>query len=85
VQIPGASSLYGTTEQGGAYGYGTVFKVDPKTGAESVVYSFCSGGGTCADGAYPWAGSLINVSGTLYGTTSSGGKIGVGTVFKIVP
>jgi hypothetical protein len=43
-----------------------------------------------ADGAFP-DGALINVNGTLYGTTSQGGgtgrydNFGCGTVFKITP
>jgi uncharacterized repeat protein (TIGR03803 family) len=71
--------LYGTTEHGGTFGYGTVFKVDPATGIETVVYSFAGG----KDAEYP--SSLINVQGTLYGTTSSGGTVGDGTVFTINP
>ncbi len=53
--------------------------------SESVVYSFCSQGGTvCTDGAYPYAG-LIDVKGTLYGRTSVGGTGNGGTVFKVTP
>jgi len=78
--------LYGTTEWGGKYGYGTVFSLDLKTGKETVLYSFCSQQ-NCADGAIPYAG-LTNVKGTLYGTTEWGGagccNTG-GTVFSIVP
>lgn len=79
--------LYGTTPIGGAsataslYGNGTVFKVDPRTGAETVVYSFGRSG---TDGARPYAG-LIDVGGTLYGTTSEGGTDNSGTVFSINP
>ena len=75
--------LYGTTYQGGANGWGTVFSIDLKTGKETVVYSFCSRQ-NCADGSLPSAG-LINVNGTLYGTTNEGGARGQGTVFSIVP
>ncbi len=78
-------TLYGTTYDGGANSYGTVFSVEPTTGAETVVYSFCSQGGTnCTDGDYPYAG-LINVGGTLYGTTYNGGANGYGTVFSVNP
>lgn len=72
-------TLYGTTSQGGASNDGTVFSVDPKTGKEKVLYSFKGG----SDGASPYAG-LIDVNGTLYGTTSAGGN-GYGTVFSIMP
>jgi len=62
--------LYGTTEFGGTYDNGTVFSVNPNTGAETVLHSFGSG----ADGEYPIA-SLIDVKGTLYGTTEEGGTV----------
>ena len=73
--------LYGTTDEGGAYGAGTVFSVNPTTGAETVLHSFGSG----TDGVGPVA-SLINVKGTLYGTTAGGGPYGQnGTVFSVNP
>jgi len=97
IEVNGA--LYGTTSVGGAnedcvgFGCGTVFSVDPATGAETVVYSFCRLR-NCKDGAGPSAG-LINVNGTLYGTTEGGGSdtrcsdpqgyAGCGTVFSIDP
>jgi uncharacterized repeat protein (TIGR03803 family) len=75
--------LYGTTQEGGAFGEGIVFSLDPATGAETVLYSFCSHQ-NCADGATPLA-SLIDVEGTLYGTTFAGGAYGYGTVFFFDP
>lgn len=75
--------LYGTTESGGTYHGGTVFRITT-SGKEKVVHSF--GNGT--DGADPQAG-LIDVQGTLYGTTESGGAYcphgGCGTVFSVTP
>ena len=38
--------------------------------------------GLGTDGCYPLA-ALVNVGGTLYGTTYSGGMYGVGTAFSI--
>jgi len=87
-------TLYGTTVDGGGTGCGnydscgTVFSIDPNTGAETVLYSFCSQQ-NCADGANPLA-SVIDVNGTLYGTTLIGGATGCGsggcgTVFSIDP
>jgi len=76
-------ALYGTTSGGGnSYG-GTVFSIDPGTGAETVVYSFCSRQ-NCSDGKSPKAG-LIDVKGTLYGTTSFGGSEDAGAVFSLDP
>jgi uncharacterized repeat protein (TIGR03803 family) len=73
-------SLFGTTTWGGKHVRGTVFSIDPTTGAETVVYSFCRRL-HCADGAGPGA-DLLNVKGTLYGTTNGGGDYGHGTVFS---
>ena len=82
-------TLYGTTEYGGAHGAGTVFAFRLKTGAETVLYSFCRKQRGCADGAYPYAG-VIDVNGVLYGTTEFGGgagceQSGCGTVFSLDP
>jgi uncharacterized repeat protein (TIGR03803 family) len=84
IEVKG--TLYGTTQSGGntgcgSYGCGTVFSIDPNTGAEKVIYAFCSQR-NCTDGEYPSAG-LINVKGSLYGTTSNGGAYGLGTVFVL--
>lgn len=70
-------TLYGTTPNGGAYNQGTVFAVRADTGKETVLYSFCSQQ-DCADGAEPVA-NLIDVTGTLVGTTLIGGNAGCGT------
>jgi uncharacterized repeat protein (TIGR03803 family) len=71
-------TLYGTTSQGGAaHNAGTVFSITP-SGTEQVLHSFDYAG---TGGAAPVA-SLIDVDGTLYGTTSAGGH-GSGTVFSI--
>jgi len=72
--------LYGTTHSGGANDAGTVFSVTP-SGKETVLYSF---GNSSGDGESPEAG-LIEVNGTLYGTTNGGGANGDGTVFALKP
>ncbi len=79
--------LYGTTMEGGGqlrsacgvYGCGTVFSVT-RGGTEKVLHAFGKG----SDGNSP-LGGLINVDGTLYGTTNGGGASGYGTVFSITP
>jgi uncharacterized repeat protein (TIGR03803 family) len=40
--LDSSGNLYGTTRNGGAYGYGTVYKVT-STGTETVLYSFAGG------------------------------------------
>lgn len=72
--------LYGTTVSGGAYGYGTVFKVDT-AGNLTVLHSFSGG----QDGAGPYGRLLQGTDGNFYGTTSVGGASGYGTIFRIDP
>ncbi len=87
-------TLYGVAGQGGSYGlptggYGTVFSISP-TGTEKVVYSFGASGSYDASEPSP-ASRLLDVNGTLYGTTLYGGKTanppfqGAGTVYRISP
>src|ERR1039457_7162893 len=59
-----AGNLYGTTYAGGAFNFGTVFKLD-KTGNETVLHSFTGG----TDGAYPQEALILSDS-NLYGTTN---------------
>lgn len=76
-------TLYGTTSGGGmgcgSNGCGTVYTITT-SGTEKVLYKFQGG----SDGANPAAG-LIDVNGTLYGTTQAGGaaSCSCGTVFSI--
>jgi len=76
-------SFYGTTPKGGAHGYGTVFRITP-SGALATLHSFCAEAG-CADGANPSAGLIQATDGDFYGTASTGGANGYGTVFRITP
>jgi uncharacterized repeat protein (TIGR03803 family) len=78
-------AFYGVTTLGGVgcdIGCGTVFAVN-KSGKKRTVYEFTG----APDGSGPQSG-LTNVSGTLYGTTYSGGSVlgcnvGCGTVFTV--
>ena len=64
-------TLYGTTPYGGSANYGTVYSVTT-TGVEKVLYNFTNDTTYRPDGAIPNA-ALIDMKGTLYGTTTSGG------------
>jgi uncharacterized repeat protein (TIGR03803 family) len=88
--LDAAGNLYGTTDSGGAYGPGTVFKLTPNSDGswtESVLYSFKGG----SDGGNPDAGLISDAAGNLYSTTNRGGDLsqcspyGCGTVFKLTP
>jgi uncharacterized repeat protein (TIGR03803 family) len=88
--VDARGSSYGTTEMGGAFGAGTVYKLapsGPRAYKETVLYSFRGGD----DGNQPKAGLIADASGRLYGTTEGGGNgagcngFGCGTVFKLTP
>ena len=73
-------NFYGTTTAGGAFGYGTVFKLTT-SGKLTTLHSFDYG-----DGAYPQAALILGTDGNFYGTTPNGGASGVaGTLFSITP
>lgn len=71
-----SDTFYGTTANGGASGRGTVYSIGA-SGSEKVLHSFGAG----SDGSGPRS-ELVNVNGTLYGTTHGGGY-GSGTVYSI--
>ena len=79
-----SGNLYGTTHQGGAYGYGVIFELTPNgdgTWTEQVLHHFKIG----TDGAYSYSGLVFDGAGNLYGTAPSGGALGYGTIFKLSP
>ncbi len=76
-------NLYGTAFTGGTGAYGTMFRIS-SSGTLTTVYNFCSQRG-CTDGATPDGGLIQASDGNLYGTTSSGGAHGYGTIFKVAP
>lgn len=75
-----AGNLYGTTQLGGNYSFGTVFKLD-STGKETVLYRFYGG----SNGLNPVGGLIMDQAGDLYGATQGGGLFFDGTVFKLSP
>jgi uncharacterized repeat protein (TIGR03803 family) len=85
--ILSGNTLYGTASQGGSWGSGTVFAVNTDGSDFTNLHSFTAASGsypnyTNSDGNNPSAG-LILAGNTLYGTASSGGTNGNGTVFAI--
>jgi uncharacterized repeat protein (TIGR03803 family) len=71
-------NLYGTTQSGGQFNVGTIFKYSA-SGQESVLYTFTGG----ADGGTPKCHLIRDGQGNLYGTAESGGASGNGVVFKL--
>jgi uncharacterized repeat protein (TIGR03803 family) len=93
-----SGNLFGTTSGGGANvtvcngGCGTVFELSPNGSGgwnETILFSF----GNEPDGIAPQAGVIFGPSGSLYGSTQSGGACppgapvhdGAGTVFQLTP
>ncbi|MGA2696824.1 MAG: choice-of-anchor tandem repeat GloVer-containing protein, partial [Terriglobales bacterium] len=79
VIVDSAGNLYGMTASGGAYGLGTIYKIDAN-GNETVLHSFSG-----PDGRAPYSGLAFDPAGNLYGTTSAGGAYGGGVIFRITP
>jgi len=75
--------FYGTTYYGGAANDGTIFKLNPKTNALTVVHSFNRASG---DGGEPrTAMTYDSTKDMFYGTTSAHGANGGGTIFEFNP
>jgi len=75
------SVLYGTAWLGGAWNWGTVFKLSTNGTGYAVLYSFR---GEPEDTSQPRGGALIEgTDGVLYGTTTEEGESELGTVFRL--
>lgn len=76
-----AGNIYGTTSDGGSYGYGSVYELTPSNGSwtETILYSFTGG----EDGSQPKSGVILDQAGNVYGTTLYGGAGARGTVFQL--
>jgi uncharacterized repeat protein (TIGR03803 family) len=74
--------LYGTTLAAGQFNRGTVFAIDPMTGAFTTLHHFAN-----SEGSDPYGQLLLGSDGFLYGTTRYGGDpncpSGCGTIYRI--
>jgi len=70
-------NFYGTTQEGGANGFGTFFKITP-SGVLTTLYNFCSME-SCVDGGNPFP-IILASDGNFYGSTQL-----MGTFFQITP
>jgi uncharacterized repeat protein (TIGR03803 family) len=71
-------NVYGTTDSGGTYGDGTVFKITP-SGTMTTLYNFDG-----PTGSNPQGGLVLGPDGNFYGTTEFSTNA-AGTIFKITP
>jgi hypothetical protein len=86
-------NLYGTTNYGGAFGYGVAYRLTPpvrkgRPWTETVLYSFDRGNNI---GSSPEGPVTFDGSGNVYGTTAFGGDLncaggfGCGVVYELSP
>jgi uncharacterized repeat protein (TIGR03803 family) len=77
-----AGNFYGTTQFGGSYNRGIIFKLS-STGQQTVLYTFTGS----TDGGIPIGRLIRDHAGNLYGITSLGGDptCSCGTVFQLTP
>jgi uncharacterized repeat protein (TIGR03803 family) len=75
-------NLYGGTLSGGTAGLGVLFELVHKSGGwkDRVLHNFPAYSG---DGWNPHGPLILDQQGNIYGTTSLGGTVGAGTVFKL--
>jgi parallel beta-helix repeat protein/uncharacterized repeat protein (TIGR03803 family) len=71
--------FFGTTPSGGKYNKGAIFRIDSTGTDYSILYEFR---GYPADGNGP-TGELFQFGDVLYGTTTNGGPMDYGTMFRI--
>jgi uncharacterized repeat protein (TIGR03803 family) len=89
LTLDAAGNLYGTVEEGGAYGLGVVFELSPGSGGSWTVTELHSFDGT--DGEYPRSGVLLDSAGNLYGSTYFGidtydcPSLGCGAIYELSP
>jgi uncharacterized repeat protein (TIGR03803 family) len=75
--VLGGNTLYGTADQGGIFGLGTVFSIKTDGSGFSVLKHFSG-----SDGSNPHVELALDGN-ALYGTTASGGISNKGTIFRI--
>ncbi len=77
--VTDSTYFYGTTNEGGAYGYGSVFRIKPDGSGFELLHSFA---GSVSDGAGSYGELLLN-NDTLYGMTYTGGLGDDGTIYSL--
>ena len=83
--LDAAGNLYGTTTQGGSFGYGTVYALKRRAGGQwvhRILHNFANDAVTGID---PYASLIFDAAGNLYGTAEEGGAYNGGVVFELMP
>ena len=74
--------FYGSTQNGGANGFGVIYSFNPSTSTYTVVYDRQT---SAIDGSQNYSHLTEASNGLIYGTTDLNGPNGSGTVFKFDP
>ena len=75
-------ALYGVTLTGGRVDQGTIYRIGTDGRHYVVLHDFENVNG---DGGGPWGALIEGSDGALYGTTTWGGALNIGTIFQFVP
>ncbi len=81
LKIDQTGALYGEAQNGGVYGYGTIYKLVQGRHGQwnlAVLHNFSG-----SDGSYPYGGVTLDQLGNLYGVAELGGAYGLGLAFEI--
>jgi uncharacterized repeat protein (TIGR03803 family) len=88
--LDASGNIYGATDEGGLYYYGTVYKLSQNqdgTWSQTVLYNFQ--GTSHGDGELVGGALVLDAAGNIYGTTLQGGSgcngYGCGIIFKLTP
>jgi uncharacterized repeat protein (TIGR03803 family) len=83
IAVDSGGRVFGTTLIGGAHNAGVVFQLTPSHGSYDfrILHNFAGS----PDGANPVAAVIDVGNGVLFGTTTSGGSLRNGTVFRLSP
>jgi uncharacterized repeat protein (TIGR03803 family) len=84
IALDAKGNVYGTTENGGAFGKGVVFELSPPSDGqevytETILHAFRGP----KDGCNPISGVVFDKSGNLYGAASACGLHNDGTVYRV--
>jgi uncharacterized repeat protein (TIGR03803 family) len=84
LTVDQSGNVYGMAPTGGAYGLGTIYKINQTPNGAwifKVIHPFTGG----ADGGSGSAGRMVLRNGRLYGAATTGGTYGSGIVCEITP